>query len=181
MQPRLDYVNNEYVIYYQIVSYSKISKIENESSIDSNYETVIMKGKGSSSGVIDFFGHYFQIFWLCILQKVEILHISQMAGKISRRRNMFFMRSHITKVNKEYVLFYNQYDLVECTYHTVGEALYRKIRDTMAIERDNANVRAQMSALHEYAVLVTGRMTNLWLTILSVAGTILGIIEFFFK
>ena len=39
---------NEYIIYYQIVSYSKISKIENESSIDSNYETVIMKGKGKS-------------------------------------------------------------------------------------------------------------------------------------
>jgi hypothetical protein len=44
----LDYINNEYIIYYQIVSYSKISKIENESSIDSNYETVIMKGKGKS-------------------------------------------------------------------------------------------------------------------------------------
>ena len=44
----LDYINNEYIIYYQIVSYSKISMIENESSIDSNYETVIMKGKGKS-------------------------------------------------------------------------------------------------------------------------------------
>lgn len=155
---------------------------EKEFDIDDfQISNFIMKGKGSSSGVIDFFGHYFQIFWLCILQKVEILHISQMAGKISRKRNMFLMRSHITKVNKEYVLFYNQYDLVECTYHTLGEKLYRKIRETMSIERDNANVREQMSALHEYAMLVTGRMTNLWLTILSVVGTIVGIIEFFFK
>lgn len=44
----IDYKDNEYTIYYQIVSYSKISKIENESSIDSDYETVIMKGEGSS-------------------------------------------------------------------------------------------------------------------------------------
>ena len=44
----IEYKDNEYTIYFQIVSYSKISKIENESSVDSNYETVIMKGNGST-------------------------------------------------------------------------------------------------------------------------------------
>lgn len=42
----LDYKDNNFYIYYHVVSYSKISKKENESSFDENYESIILKGYG---------------------------------------------------------------------------------------------------------------------------------------
>lgn len=44
----IDYQNNEYIIYMQLVSYSKISKKENESIYDDNYEMIILKSNGKT-------------------------------------------------------------------------------------------------------------------------------------
>ena len=141
----------------------------------------VMSGHGTDNELHSFFGHYFQIFWLCILQKTEILHISHMAGRISRKANLFLVKGDIEKVNKEYVLFYNQYDLIECTYDEMGEKLYKKIRENMNINQGNIEVREQMKTLHEYAVLLTGKRTNFWLTLVSIVCSALAIIEFCIK
>lgn len=141
----------------------------------------VMSGHGSINEMHSFFGHYFQIFWLCILQKTEILHISHMAGRISRKSNVGMVKGDIEYVNREYVLFYNQYDLIECTYDEMGEKLYKKIRDNMNINQENIEVREQMQTLHEYAVLLTGKRTNFWLTLVSIICSALAIIEFCIK
>lgn len=138
----------------------------------------VMEGRGTSSSFCKFFEHDFQIFWLCILQKVEILHISQMASRISRKKNIFRMRNEIEKVNREYVLFYNQYDMVQCTYCTDGQRLYNNLREEMLITRDNSDVREQMKALHEYAMLVSGKVTNFLLTFLSIAASVASVLSF---
>ena len=104
-----------------------------------------------------------------------------MAGRISRKSNVGMVKGDIEYVNREYVLFYNQYDLIECTYDEMGEKLYKKIRDNMNINQENIEVREQMQTLHEYAVLLTGKRTNFWLTLVSIICSALAIIEFCIK
>lgn len=44
----IDYNNSKYQIYMQLVSYSKISKKENESSFDESYEMIILNSEGNT-------------------------------------------------------------------------------------------------------------------------------------
>lgn len=44
----VDYKDEEFAIYMQLVSYSKISKKENESTYDENYEMIILKSSGKT-------------------------------------------------------------------------------------------------------------------------------------
>lgn len=142
----------------------------------------IMRGKGKGVEALEsFFGHYFQIYLLCILQKTEVVHMSYRTGEASRKKQIFFMKGNIEAANREYVLFYNQYDMVECTYDADGSAIYNRLRKELLIDRGCADIREQMNALREYATLVSGRMTNILLTILSIIGFVLSVIEFVAK
>lgn len=104
---------------------SEVKELDIKNVVLDNF---IMSGEGSACEKASFFSHYFQMFWLCILQKTEILHISHMAGRISRKKSALVMKQECIRVNKEYVLFYNQYDFIECTYDKMGETLYKDIR-----------------------------------------------------
>ena len=44
----IDYIDKEFNIYMQLVSYSLLSKKENESNYDENYEIIIMQSKGKT-------------------------------------------------------------------------------------------------------------------------------------
>ena len=144
-------------------------------------DNFIMSGEGTLNERGSFFSHYFQIFWLCILQKTEILHISHMAGRISRKKSARVMKKRCIKVNEEYVLFYNQYDLVECTYAKMGEDLYKNIRNNMNIDKGNEDVREQMRTLHEHAMLKTGEFTSRLLLFISIVSVIIALFEFGIK
>ena len=85
----LDYINNEYIIYYQIVSYSKISKIENESSIDSNYETVVTEVTEDLTPILEIYNIEKEDFHQCLLDVV---------GNLQDDGASFLTSEHIIKV-----------------------------------------------------------------------------------
>lgn len=150
-------------------------QLDNVGIIVSNFK---LKGIGKGEGLVDFFAHYFQIFWLCILQKTEILHVSQRAGRISRNKSTHKMRDEIQRVNEEYTLFCNQYDLVECTYDEDGEKLYSILREKMFINRNKQDVGEQVNALKQYAELISGKWNTVWLAFVSVVCSICSLVEF---
>ena len=108
----------------------------------------------------------------------EILHISQMAGRISRNKSPRRMYSEIRQVNESYILFENQYDLVECTYDEEGTKLYHWLRRKMQITENKKEVNDQMKSLTEYAGLLSGRWTRWFLAIVSVVCSAISILQF---
>ena len=75
------------------------------------------------------------------------------------------MRDEIQRLNEEYTLFCNQYDLIECTYDEDGERVYSLLRDKLNINRNKKEVAGQVDSFKKYAELISGKWNTFWLAI----------------
>jgi len=125
-----------------------------------------------------FFGQYFQLYLLCILQKTEMLRLSQKAGDASRKIIVPIMSRLINKISGEYAVFSNQFDFVECSYDKQGTQIYNKLQEEMQIDKARDCVREQIKVLREYATFVSSRLTNILLAVISFIASVVTIVGF---
>lgn len=125
-----------------------------------------------------FFSYYFQMFLICIIQKNEILKVSEMNKEIARLNKFGKIRGRVDSIMSEYIKFQNRYDCIECTYNEEGQRNYELIRAAMSIQSDYEKLGKQMESLQSLANVKLEKTQNWILFAIAILEIIIAIVEY---
>lgn len=122
---------------------------------------------------------------IIILGLVQRMSVAKFSAKIKRwtndigaSGNKITMRkvNSVMSLQKQFVVFQNQYVLKEVTVKNEGRFLYDHIRERLNIEADYSDISAQISSLYELVSTVQGSTFNKWGLALSLIAMELSVI-----
>ncbi len=96
------------------------------------------------------FGFRVVLYELVILQKIQLLKMSELASGISRERNKRERLKMISGLLEDYVMFKNQYEFIECTYDYKGQEDYEKLLRLLNINDEREHLELQVNLMQEY-------------------------------
>ncbi len=96
------------------------------------------------------FGFRVVLYELVILQKIQLLKMSELANHISREKNKGKRLKMISGLLEDYVMFKNQYEFIECTYDYKGQEDYENLIRLLNINDEREHLELQVNLMQEY-------------------------------
>lgn len=93
------------------------------------------------------FGFRVVLYELVILQKTQLLKMSELASGISREKNKKIRLKMISDLLEDYVMFKNQYEFIECTYDYKGQEDYEKLLGLLNVKDEREHLELQVNLM----------------------------------
>ncbi len=90
---------------------------------------------------------YVEMAAIVLMQRVELLRFSKRAGEESQK----FDVENLQQLQKDYILFKNQFLLFEVTPQEQGYELYKKLQEELYVFEEKQELDNQLQSLYEYA------------------------------
>lgn len=90
---------------------------------------------------------YVEMAAIVLMQRVELLRFSKRAGEESQG----FEIENLQQLQKDYILFKNQFLLFEVTPQEQGYELYKKLQEELYVFEEKQELDDQLQSLYEYA------------------------------
>lgn len=131
---------------------------------------------------LPFLTQYVEMAVIVLVQRAVITNMSNRAAKIAKGFNSdgrinSAQRSEISALHEEYVSVQNQLLLSSVTMQEQGVEIFEMLRNEMYIDKNQTALEDQLHNLYEIANINSDRELNFWVTMLTIAGVLIGIIQ----